>query len=282
MTNPNPFVPKGSLLEQHTKSRSQFKWAVSGVLAVGVIGLVAILIQGCKREAPVGDSGSPDLSASPTNSPSDMSSNSAEIYSNATPNYAATPASNSTVAPVQPISAVPPPIAPIPAVPEASGATTEYTVVSGDTLGKIAHAHGVSLKALLAANPGVDPKKLRPKQKLNIPAGGSATVAAASTDMGGASVETGETYVVKSGDTLMKIAKKYHVKVKALQTANNLATTRINVGQKLKIPASAEAAPAATAISAPAAPDMSTPSVPSTPPPSTTAATSAPATAPAH
>ena len=52
MTNPNPFVPKGSLLEQQSKSRSRFKWAVSGILAVSVIGLVAILIQGCKREAP--------------------------------------------------------------------------------------------------------------------------------------------------------------------------------------------------------------------------------------
>ena len=62
----------------------------------------------------------------------------------------------------------------------------------------------------------------------------------------------GETYTVKSGDTLTKIAKANGVKVKALQTLNGLTTTQIKVGQKLKIPAKAEA-PAAPAT-APAAP----------------------------
>jgi LysM repeat protein len=284
MTNPNPFVPKGSLLEQQSKSRSQFKWAVSGILAVSVIGLVAILIQGCKREAPVGDSGSTDLSSlNASNTPADMSSsNSADIYSNATPTYATMPPSNTMSAPNQPISAIPsqPPQQPVSAIPanpvDNSGATTEYTVVSGDTLGKIAHAHGVSLKALEAANPGVDPKKLHPKQKLNIPAGGGSASAASPADMSGSSVDSGETYVVKSGDNLMKIAKKYHVKVKALQAANNLTTTQIRVGQKLKIPASAESAPAAPVVDTGVAPvTPPAPPAPSMPAPSTPAPTTA-------
>ncbi|HWY30411.1 MAG TPA: hypothetical protein VNX46_06645, partial [Candidatus Acidoferrum sp.] len=50
MSNPNPFVPKGSLLEQQSKRRSNLKIGVSCVLAVGIIGLLAMLIQGCKRE----------------------------------------------------------------------------------------------------------------------------------------------------------------------------------------------------------------------------------------
>src|ERR1700722_18984837 len=50
MSNPNPFVPKGSLLEQQSKRRSHLKIAVSCVLAVGIVGLVAMLIQGCKRD----------------------------------------------------------------------------------------------------------------------------------------------------------------------------------------------------------------------------------------
>jgi len=57
------------------------------------------------------------------------------------------------------------------------------------------------------------------------------------------------TYKVKSGDTLTTIAKKYHgVTIKAIQSANNLTTTSIKVGQVLKIPTTAAAAPAATPV----------------------------------
>jgi len=51
MSNPNPFVPKGSLLELQSHRRSNLKIGVSIVLAVGIVGLLAMLIQGCKREA---------------------------------------------------------------------------------------------------------------------------------------------------------------------------------------------------------------------------------------
>ncbi len=50
MNNPNPFVPQGSLLEQQSKRRSRLKLGVLCVLAVGIAGLAAMLIQGCKRE----------------------------------------------------------------------------------------------------------------------------------------------------------------------------------------------------------------------------------------
>ena len=43
-------------------------------------------------------------------------------------------------------------------------------------------------------------------------------------------------YVVKSGDTLSRIAKAHGTTVKALKTANNLGNDRIVVGSKLKIP----------------------------------------------
>jgi LysM repeat protein len=72
-------------------------------------------------------------------------------------------------------------------------------------------------------------------------------------------------YTVKSGDTLTKIAHAYGVTVKAIETENNLTTTQIKVGQKLKIPAKAEAPPAPVAPTpAPAVPAPAT--VPGTPP----------------
>ena len=50
MNNPNPFVPQGSLLEEKNKTRSRVKLAVFCVVAINVLGLTALLMQGCKRE----------------------------------------------------------------------------------------------------------------------------------------------------------------------------------------------------------------------------------------
>ena len=48
----------------------------------------------------------------------------------------------------------------------------------------------------------------------------------------------GETYVVKKGDTLYGIARRYGLKAKDLQEANNIPNpNRIKIGQKLIIPA---------------------------------------------
>ncbi len=44
-----------------------------------------------------------------------------------------------------------------------------------------------------------------------------------------------ETYIVQRGDTLEKIAERYSVSISELKKWNDLKTSRINVGQKLKI-----------------------------------------------
>jgi len=43
-------------------------------------------------------------------------------------------------------------------------------------------------------------------------------------------------YVIKSGDTLSRIAKVHGTTVKALKAANGLESDRIVIGAKLKIP----------------------------------------------
>ena len=45
----------------------------------------------------------------------------------------------------------------------------EYTIQSGDTLGKVAKDFGISLDKLLGANPGVQPRYLRVGQTIVIP-----------------------------------------------------------------------------------------------------------------
>lgn len=64
-----------------------------------------------------------------------------------------------------------------------------YTVKAGDTLFSIAQSHGISLEALQAANPGVDPKKLQVGQVLKLPSSGG----------GGSQPGKGKGYVQYSG-----------------------------------------------------------------------------------
>jgi LysM repeat protein len=54
----------------------------------------------------------------------------------------------------------------------------------------------------------------------------------------GVDSETNVDYTVKSGDTLSKIAVNYNTSVSAIQKANGMTTTRLNIDQKLKIPQS--------------------------------------------
>jgi LysM repeat protein len=248
MNNPNPFVPKGSLLEQQSQRRSRLKLAVFCVLAVSVTGLVAMLIQGCKRENP-----DAQLNLAPvtdTNMPSMTDTNLAVADTN-------------PPVPMPPVATnlppVPPPQPP-PQVADVGG--SEYVVVAGDTLAKIAKAHSVSLKALESANPGLDPKKLKIKQKLVIPASTKSADVAPATATGVADAGS-EAYTVKSGDSLSKIAKKSGVSLKALEAANpGVDPAHIKVNQKLKIPAKSEAAtpaPAPDTTAAPALPPMSAP-----------------------
>jgi len=252
MSNPNPFVPKGSLLELQSHRRSRLKLAVFCVLAVSVTGLVAMLIQGCKRTPPDDSGNNPTMTDSNT-TPSDLSSNS--VADTNSPAYV----------PPMPTNAVPAYVPPAPPpAPEVSAASTEYVVVAGDTLAKIAKANGVSLKALEAANPGVDPKRLHVKQKLTIPA----STRSADMTTGGAADNSSlgeELYTIKAGDTLSKIAHAHGTTVKALETENNLTTTKINVGKKLKIPKKTEAAPAAPLDNTPAAPMVPPPAAPAAP-----------------
>lgn len=241
MNNPNPFVPKGSLLEQQSQRRSHFKWGVLLVLTLGVVGLSAMLFQGCKREEenpPESENNPPpmqtnDVSSTDTNVPATESSNA--------PNETAMPEG----APGAPVANTAPP-APVPAIPAAPAPTeSEYVVVRGDTLGRIAKANGVTLRALESANPDVKPTQLHVGEKLVIPAGASTTGAnAAGETANGLAANGDEIYVVKAGDSLTRIAHHFGVTVKALEAENNLTTTRINVGKKLQIPAKTAAEPA--------------------------------------
>jgi LysM repeat protein len=234
MNNPNPFIPKGSVLE-HDRRRSRMKLAVFCVVAIGVAGLTAMLIQGCKRE----QTETPPETAMVETNPPVIDTNPPSMM-----------VSNPPVAPTPPMAVPVTPVAP-------AAAATEYTVIQGDTLGKIAKANHVTVKALEEANPSIVPTKLKIGQKLNIPA--SSAMAPAEATPAVSSMGGGEVYVVKSGDTLTKIAKAHGTTIKAIETANNLSTTKIKVGQKLTIPAKGDAAAPVAPAPAPVAPSEPAP-----------------------
>lgn len=95
-----------------------------------------------------------------------------------------------------------------------------YVVKSGDSLWKIATSYGISVNDLKSAN-NLSTNLLSIGQLLFIP---------------GLKKETGTVYVVKSGDSLWKIATNYGISVDALKSSNNLSTNLLSIGQELVIP----------------------------------------------
>jgi LysM repeat protein len=142
----------------------------------------------------------------------------------------------------------PPPIVDVNPTQPPPLATTEYTIVAGDSFSKIASKFHVSVPALTAANPGIEPTKLQIGKKIKIPPPTAATTT--TTTVAPANGEV--VYAVRSGDTLSKIATNFHTTVKAIRAANNLKTDSIRVGQKLTIPKSGTSAPAPVGDTAPA------------------------------
>jgi LysM repeat protein len=232
MNNESQMSLQGSLLEQKNRGRARVKIAVFVVLAIHGVGLMALLmLQGCQKPpepppVPPESTNTPPVFVEPTNPP-------------APPTNATPAATDTTVVPSTPPT---PPIAPDVGTLPPAGAT-EYTIVKGDYLSTIAKKFHVTVKAIEEANPGIDSKKLKIGQKIHIPAPSAPAAATTPTAMDTGTTGGEQTYSVKSGDTLGSIAKEKGTTVKALRAVNNLKTDRITVGQKLKIPVKASAAP---------------------------------------
>jgi LysM repeat protein len=127
-------------------------------------------------------------------------------------------------------------------IAQTPAASSTHVVVKGDSLWTIARKNGLTVKELAAANKLRSDATLKLGQKLVVPGKAPAAVAPAASITAKSNVAPSPskstiTHVVKSGDTLGGIAKKYQVKVGDIATANNIADpTKIRVGQSLKIP----------------------------------------------
>ena len=110
-------------------------------------------------------------------------------------------------------------------------ADMSYTVRRGDSLGKIATNHRVSLSSLKQNN-RLRSNIIHPGQILFIPNG----KAASTTDF--QSSGTATVHVVARGDSLWEISKRYRISMASLSSFNGLAKNPTLVpGQQIRIPA---------------------------------------------
>ena len=115
-----------------------------------------------------------------------------------------------------------------------------YTVQAGDTLAAIARRTGTTVPALVSLNRLTNANQIRVGQIILVPA---------------ATEERGSTtsYVVRRGDTLSAIARRYNTTVGVLMWLNNITNpNRIRVGQSLLVPGSGGVGPAPIRIQFPA------------------------------
>jgi LysM repeat protein len=127
-----------------------------------------------------------------------------------------------------------------------------YTVKPGDTLGRIAMNHSISLSDLMNWN-GLKSHLIYPGQALKVSrssvAAQPAPVPATPKPGAGAS-----SYTVVSGDTLSHIGLKFNMSVAELKSLNGLKSDFLSIGQVVKVSGHRAPTPSTPPVTAPSAP----------------------------
>ena len=133
-------------------------------------------------------------------------------------------------------------------IPAGSTVPDTYTVQSGDSLTAIASKYNLGMDYIADLNNMSRTAGLRAGQKLKLtgemPAVETPKTVEKQTT---ASNNSTDIHVVKSGETLNSIARKYHLQLNYLAELNNLSrTANVRVGQRLKIEGDVDSAPIKT------------------------------------
>ncbi len=110
-------------------------------------------------------------------------------------------------------------------IPGSDNTHEYYTVNKGDTLYSIAKRYGTSVSAL---------KEINNLSSNNLSVGQKLKIANNTSDV----PNNINTYAVKAGDNLYKIARENNVSVSEIKSLNNLNSDSLSIGQILKIPSS--------------------------------------------
>ena len=115
---------------------------------------------------------------------------------------------------------------PVPSAGELCPGGFQYIIKAGDTYYSISRRFGVVVEALVAANPGIDPNKLRIGQPICVPAAKPLPCPG------------GRFYTIVAGDTLYSLASRYNTTVDAIKAANpGIDPLDLRIGQIICIPA---------------------------------------------
>ena len=101
-----------------------------------------------------------------------------------------------------------------------------YTVKRNDSLWNIANTYGVSVNDIVEYN-NLGTTVLQIGQQLLIPIKDDSKTSSSDSQI---------IYIVKNGDSLWSISKKYNISVNDLKQANNLKNNMLSIGQQLIIP----------------------------------------------
>lgn len=102
-----------------------------------------------------------------------------------------------------------------------------YTIRAGDTLYALARRFGITVDAIIAANPGIDPVNLSIGQQICIPMGLLPGLCPSGTTL----------YIIQAGDTLYRLAQRFNVSVEAIISVNpGIDPQFLQIGQRICIP----------------------------------------------
>ena len=245
------------LVEDRTSSTTIVRIS-AGLLMVHVVIIGGALMHGKLVKSKTGIAVAPGVTpppaapaapAQPQAGPVNMT---AVLTPQATPAPAPAPAQPQQVhitqnpAPVQPVVApvqpAPQPVQTTPApVKPANTTIVKHRVASGDTWNGVAVQHGITVDELKAANPSAAGNaNLFTGTYLDVPvpADSAAGQAALAAEQQAAEVAKGKTHVVKKGEILGNIARKYNISLEKLYRLNNLTekdARRIQPGRELKV-----------------------------------------------
>jgi membrane-bound lytic murein transglycosylase D len=128
---------------------------------------------------------------------------------------------------------------PLSTPPSATYTYAYHRVKSGENLSSIAQRYRTSVAKIMRANNLRKSHHIVAGKRLKIPAGKGAVVAGG-TRAGGKTKPA--THVVRRGDSLWNLAKRYGTTTNTIQKLNKLSGTHLYVGQVLKVGAAADTA----------------------------------------
>ncbi len=216
MKNPNPIIPPGMNLDKSRRGRSNMRIAVVVIVMVHIALFGGILFNACsQKDDGAVENAEPEENKIARNTPPDI------------------PSPGKEVTDAGPLSSVG-----VPAGEQASGP------FSGTGGGSLPSAAGdIGLSSSTGADTGTDVTSDFPTLP---PAVGTSGATEHSSAL---SSTVGTEHTILSGEHFTSIAKKYGVTVRAIQNANlTLDSRHLQIGQKVKIPASAAAPVAGSAV----------------------------------